>query len=79
MKSEELKKIQAPIKAKYRDQPEGAIVTLKARGKIGEGISCKVETGKKLVEADFILLPEERVCLSVPGICFSKLWLVVQA
>jgi uncharacterized OsmC-like protein len=51
MKSEELKKIQAPIKAKYRDKPESAMVTLKAKGRIGEGISCNVETGRALVAA----------------------------
>ena len=51
MKSEELKKIQAPIKAKYRDKPETAIVTLKAKGRIGDGISCNVETGRALVKA----------------------------
>lgn len=51
MKSEELRKIQAPIKEKYREQPTAAIITLKASGEIGAGISCKVETGKALVEA----------------------------
>lgn len=51
MNSEELKKIQNPIKEKYRVQPETAIITLKAQGKIGEGISCKVETGKVIAEA----------------------------
>jgi uncharacterized OsmC-like protein len=51
MRSEELKNIQAPLKEKYREQPEAAIITLKATGKIGEGISCKVETGKAIVEA----------------------------
>ncbi len=51
MRSEELKRIQAPIKAKYRDKPETAIVTLKAKGRIGEGISCNVDTGKALLEA----------------------------
>lgn len=51
MNSEELKNIQAPLKEKYRQQPETAIITLKATGKIGEGISCKVETGKAMVEA----------------------------
>ena len=44
MESEELKKLQAPLKDKYREQPESAIITLKAEGKLGEGISCKVET-----------------------------------
>jgi uncharacterized OsmC-like protein len=51
MKSEELKKIQDPIKAKYREQPDVATITLKAQGKIGDGISCKVETGKAFAEA----------------------------
>jgi uncharacterized OsmC-like protein len=51
MNSEELKKLQDPIKEKYREQPDAAIITLKAQGKIGEGISCKVETGKVLAEA----------------------------
>ena len=51
MNSEELKNIQAPIKEKYREQPDAATITLKAQGKIGEGISCKVETGKALAEA----------------------------
>jgi len=51
MNSQELKALQAPLKEKYRDHPESAIITLKAEGKIDEGISCKVETGRSLVEA----------------------------
>ncbi|MHA7108746.1 OsmC family protein [Sunxiuqinia elliptica] len=51
MKSEELRKIQTPLKEKYREQPTAAIITLKASGEIGAGISCKVDTGKALVEA----------------------------
>jgi uncharacterized OsmC-like protein len=51
MQSEELRNLQAPLKEKYREHPDTAIVTLKAEGKIGEGISCKVETGKAFVEA----------------------------
>lgn len=51
MNSEELKNIQNPIKEKYREQPDAAIITLKAQGKVGEGISCKVETGKVIAEA----------------------------
>ena len=51
MKSEELRKMQGPLKDKYREKPEAAIITLKAEGKIGEGISCKVETGRAMVEA----------------------------
>jgi uncharacterized OsmC-like protein len=51
MNSTELKSIQAPLKEKYRQFPNSAIVTLKASGKVGEGISCKVQTGKAIVEA----------------------------
>ncbi len=51
MTSEELKRIQSPLKEKYRSQPETAIITLKAQGNIGENISCRIETGQKLVEA----------------------------
>jgi uncharacterized OsmC-like protein len=51
MDASELKDIQAPIKARYRDDPEAAVVTLKAEGRIGEGLSCSVETGRALVEA----------------------------
>lgn len=51
MNSSELKNLQAPLKEKYKLQPESALITLKAQGKIGEGISCKVETGRALVEA----------------------------
>src|SRR6266545_2941668 len=51
MNSSQLKELQAPLKEKYRIQPEVAMITLKAHGNIGEGISCKVETGRALVEA----------------------------
>ena len=51
MKAEQLKSIQAPLKQQYKDEPKAAIVTLKARGKIGEGITCKVETGKAMHQA----------------------------
>lgn len=51
MRSEELRTLQAPLKDKYRLNPEAAMITLKAEGKTGEGISCKVETGRALAEA----------------------------
>jgi uncharacterized OsmC-like protein len=51
MNADELKTLQAPIKDKYREDPASAIITLKAQGQIGEGISCKVDTGRALVEA----------------------------
>jgi len=51
MKTEELKELQAPLKAKYRDSPGAALITLKAQGQLGEGITCSVQTGKALVAA----------------------------
>lgn len=51
MNASELKNLQTPLKEKYKIQPESALITLKAQGNIGEGISCKVDTGKALVEA----------------------------
>jgi len=51
MNADELKGVQAPLKEQYRNKPESAIITLKAKGRIGENISCRVETHKALVEA----------------------------
>ncbi|HME89543.1 MAG TPA: OsmC family protein [Chthoniobacterales bacterium] len=51
MNAEELKSLQAPIKERYRNEPHSAMITLRAEGKIGEGLTCKVQTGKALVEA----------------------------
>src|SRR6202007_2745931 len=51
MNASELKNLQAPLKDQYREQPDSAIITLKAEGKVGEGISCKVQTGKAIIEA----------------------------
>ena len=52
MNSEDLKALQAPLKSAYRERPESAVITLNAEGRLGdENISCKVDTGKALVEA----------------------------
>jgi uncharacterized OsmC-like protein len=51
MNAEALRALQAPLKETYRETPEAALITLRARGRVGEGITCKVETGKALVEA----------------------------
>lgn len=51
MNAETLKQLQTPLKDKYRNEPEAAMITLKAQGSISEGISCNVETGKALVQA----------------------------
>jgi uncharacterized OsmC-like protein len=51
MDSTELRDIQAPLKQRYRDDPDAATITLKASGSLGEGISCSVDTGRALAEA----------------------------
>jgi len=51
MNAEELKALQAPIKDRYRKEPAAAVVTLRAEGRVGEGIACRVDTGRALVEA----------------------------
>ena len=51
MNATELKALQAPLKEQYRERPETALITLKAQGRVGEGVICNVETGRKLVQA----------------------------
>ena len=58
MNADELRSVQAPLKERYREAPEAALITLRAQGRIGEGVSCRVETGKARARAT----------------CFSKPW-----
>ncbi len=51
MDAQALKDMQAPLKQRYREQPGAALITLKASGRLGEGLTCKVETGKAMAEA----------------------------
>jgi uncharacterized OsmC-like protein len=51
MTMDELRSLQAPLKAQYRERPETALVTLRAEGRVGENMTCKIETGKARVEA----------------------------
>jgi uncharacterized OsmC-like protein len=51
MNADTLRSMQAPLKDKYRSAPETALVTLKAQAQLGEGITCKIDTGRALVEA----------------------------
>jgi uncharacterized OsmC-like protein len=47
-----LRAMQAPHKDKYKDQPEAAVITLKAEGSIDDSkIACKVETGRAIALA----------------------------
>jgi uncharacterized OsmC-like protein len=52
VKSSALRELQAPLKGRYRAEPAAALVTLRAHGRLGDdGLTCKVETGRALVEA----------------------------
>jgi uncharacterized OsmC-like protein len=51
MNAETLRSLQAPLKEKYRQEPNTALVTLRAEGRLGEGITCKIQTGKAPVTA----------------------------
>jgi len=51
MEREELRSIQAPLKERYAEQPDAALVTLAATGALGEGVSCSVDTGRAIAEA----------------------------
>lgn len=51
MNSDQLRTLQAPLKEKYKSDPTSAIITLHAEGTLGEGVTCNIETGKKLATA----------------------------
>jgi uncharacterized OsmC-like protein len=51
MDADELKALQAPLKQKYREEPAAAVITLRAEGNTTRGVTCKVDTGRALVEA----------------------------
>src|SRR5690349_17902442 len=51
MDRDQLRAAQAPLKERYRAEPEAGLITLKAEGRIGESITCSIQTGKALVEA----------------------------
>jgi len=51
MLTEELRSLQAPLKDRYKTQPGAALITLKAQGQLGEGVTCSVQTGKALATA----------------------------
>jgi uncharacterized OsmC-like protein len=51
MESDELRALQAPIKERYRGEPDAAQITLSASGSLGDGVSCSVQTGRAIAEA----------------------------
>jgi len=69
MDADELRSIEIPTRKRYREEPEAALLTLKAQGRIGEGITCKVERGKAAVQAGCIRQPAGMVFPSVLETC----------
>ena len=51
MNRQELRALQEPLKARYQDEPEAAVITLKAEGTLGEGVTCSIETGRAIAQA----------------------------
>jgi uncharacterized OsmC-like protein len=51
VKSEDLRSLQAPLKQLYKEEPAAALITLKAQGRLGEGVTCNVQTGRALAQA----------------------------
>ena len=52
MTPDELRALQAPLKARYREDPQAAVVTLRAAGDLNaSGVTCSLTTGRALVEA----------------------------
>ena len=51
MNAEQLRALQAPLKTRYQEHPEAALITLRAEGRLGDDVVCRVETGRALVEA----------------------------
>ena len=51
MKSGDLRAVQQPLKDRYRTDPAAALVTLRAEGVLGEGVTCSVATGRAVAEA----------------------------
>jgi uncharacterized OsmC-like protein len=48
---EQLRAVQAPLKQRYADEPQAALVTLSASGLLGEGVSCSVQSGRAIAQA----------------------------
>jgi len=51
MRSDDLRALQSPLKASYREDPDAALVVLRAEGNLAEGVSCSIDTGRQLVQA----------------------------
>ena len=74
MDAQELKDLQAPLKAAYRDEPGRALITLRAEGRLGENVSCSVATGRALVEAGLHPATGGSGLQPVRATCCSRRW-----
>ena len=74
MEITDLKSVQAPLKARYREEPQAALVTLRASGSIGEGVTCSVETGRAIAKAGLHPASGGTGSTSAPATCCSRRW-----
>ena len=51
MERDELRAIQAPLKERYKTEPEAAVITLSANGELGEGVACSVQASRAVAAA----------------------------
>ena len=51
MDRDQLRALQAPLKERYKDEPDAALITLSATGELGDGVACSVQTGRAIAEA----------------------------
>jgi len=65
MNAEELRALQAPFKDRYRSEPQAALITLRAQGRMGEGIACRVDTGRALVACAGVTLTAVATALGI--------------
>jgi hypothetical protein len=65
MKADDLRAIQTPLKERYRQSPEAALITLRARGRLGDGVTCRIETGKALVACAGVTLNAVATALGI--------------
>ena len=72
MNAEELRALQAPLKERYRAEPATAVVTLRAEGKLGEDLTCRVDTGRASSKRDFIPRRAVAAPRHAPVTCFSR-------
>jgi len=51
MERDELRALQAPLKERYKTEPEAAMITLSANGELGEGVACSVQASRAIAVA----------------------------